>query len=625
MKNELPTNWIEVNFENIADATDFVANGSFKSLSDNVTQTKIPDYAILVRLSDYSKKWNGNFRYVTKSSYEFLSKSSLLPGDLFIANVGYPGKLFLMPDLGMPMTIGPNGLRIRSKIFSSNVFLSYYYRSPQGKKILNSIVSGTAQQKFNKTGLRKSSVLLPTFAEQQRIVVKLDELFGHLDVLKTRLKNIPQILKNFRQAVLTQAVTGKLTEEWRVGKELEDADLYLGRIYKSRVNYQIGVEKVYSDKGLNAPRKPSQSILDGSHIPISIPKLWKEVRLGDLIVDLTDYHANGSYVKLKANVTLKEEEDYACMIRSTNFEKNNFEDLLIYIDEKAYNFMHRSKLFGGEILISKIGNAGSVYLMPNLNRPASLAMNLFALRVNELVDNKFLYYYLISNSGSNLINKYVRGVATKSIDKISVRSVMVGLPSEEEQTEIVKRVEHLFAKADAIEAQYLSLKTKIDSLPQAILAKAFKGELVEQLDTDGDAKVLLEEIKKLKAEATKRPKKRVKPKPKRKKIIDISFESGVIDSSKISGKGFKVNVDAKYNSRLYNRVDTIVKSKLFIWLLDQPDNKTFEFDLLKAQVAMPYQVLSEQVIELLDLTSEGMRPGIKRVYENDKMTFQKII
>ena len=63
----------------------------------------------------------------------------------------------------------------------------------------------------------------------------------------------------------------------------------------------------------------------------------------------------------------------------------------------------------------------------------------------------------------------------------------IHLPSFEEQTEIVRRVESLFAKADAIEAKYKTLKVQIDNLPQALLAKAFKGELVEQLDTDGDA------------------------------------------------------------------------------------------------------------------------------------------
>jgi type I restriction enzyme S subunit len=75
---------------------------------------------------------------------------------------------------------------------------------------------------------------------------------------------------------------------------------------------------------------------------------------------------------------------------------------------------------------------------------------------------------------------------------------MIGLPSLKEQQEIVSRVESLFAKADAIEKQYETLKSKIESLPQAILHKAFKGELTEQLDTDGDARELLREIEGLK-------------------------------------------------------------------------------------------------------------------------------
>lgn len=66
--------------------------------------------------------------------------------------------------------------------------------------------------------------------------------------------------------------------------------------------------------------------------------------------------------------------------------------------------------------------------------------------------------------------------------------------------EILNRVESLLAKADAIEAQYTQLKTKIENLPQAILAKAFKGELVEQLESDGDAKELLKEIEVLRGE-----------------------------------------------------------------------------------------------------------------------------
>jgi type I restriction enzyme S subunit len=86
----------------------------------------------------------------------------------------------------------------------------------------------------------------------------------------------------------------------------------------------------------------------------------------------------------------------------------------------------------------------------------------------------------------------------------------------EEQKEIVRRVDALFAKADAIEQGYERLKTQIEQLPQAILAKAFKGELVPQLPSDGDAQALLEEIKQLK-EAAAQAKKKSKKKPRTKK------------------------------------------------------------------------------------------------------------
>ncbi len=113
---------------------------------------------------------------------------------------------------------------------------------------------------------------------------------------------------------------------------------------------------------------------------------------------------------------------------------------------------------------------------------------------------EYLFYYMLSEQFLG----YATTAGTRSvlpkINQKGLSKIPILVPSKEEQTEIVKRVEYLFAKADTIETQYQSLKTKIDSLPQAILAKAFKGELVEQLESDGSAEVLLEEIKRLKAE-----------------------------------------------------------------------------------------------------------------------------
>ena len=82
--------------------------------------------------------------------------------------------------------------------------------------------------------------------------------------------------------------------------------------------------------------------------------MGSKVKLGNLLSLLTDYHANGAYKKLKENVELFDEPDYAVMIRTTNFEQNNFDSNLKYISEHAYNFLEKSKVKAGDIIMNKI-------------------------------------------------------------------------------------------------------------------------------------------------------------------------------------------------------------------------------------------------------------------------------
>lgn len=160
---------------------------------------------------------------------------------------------------------------------------------------------------------------------------------------------------------------------------------------------------------------------------------WDTIKLGDYIETLTDYHANGAYKKLKANVELKYKSDYALMIRTLNFEQNNFNSNLIWVNETEYNFLSKSKVYPDDIIMNKIANAGSVYIMPNLNRPVSLAMNLFLIRFKEL-DQKFMYYLMKTNE--LYIKSFANGVATQSITKDAVRNLEFEIPSKTTQKRI---------------------------------------------------------------------------------------------------------------------------------------------------------------------------------------------
>ncbi|KJH82107.1 specificity determinant HsdS [Pseudomonas fluorescens] len=83
------------------------------------------------------------------------------------------------------------------------------------------------------------------------------------------------------------------------------------------------------------------------------------------------------------------------------------------------------------------------------------------------------------------------------------RELPIPVPPVAEQTEIVRRVDQLFAFADQLEAKVISAQSRINHLTQSILAKAFRGELVPQDPNDEAASMLLERIKAQRAAAPK--------------------------------------------------------------------------------------------------------------------------
>ena len=188
--------------------------------------------------------------------------------------------------------------------------------------------------------------------------------------------------------------------------------------------------------------------------------------LKDEISVLTDFHANGSYEAISEVFELLDEPNFAYMVRTTDLETNNFSDNVKYITKKAYNFLSKSQVFGGELLINKIGTPGKSYLMPYLNRPTSLGMNLFLIRTNEnsCINEKFLYIYFNTNFGLKIINRKINGTVPLTIDKAAIRSLYVPKFESDFIYEISSLVDKVFdleleAKSMYRQAELLLLDT----------------------------------------------------------------------------------------------------------------------------------------------------------------------
>ena len=167
--------------------------------------------------------------------------------------------------------------------------------------------------------------------------------------------------------------------------------------------------------------------------------------MGEYLTVLTDFSSNGSYKTLDTGVSMYDEPNYAWMVRTTDLESGDMSSIK-YIDEKAYELLSKSKIFGGEIIMNKIGSAGKVYLMPEINMPASLGRNAFMFRYDERINVLFMYYLLTSEYGKGEIQQYVRGAVTKTITKDDSRAIMIIVPPIELQNEFadfVKQVDKL--------------------------------------------------------------------------------------------------------------------------------------------------------------------------------------
>ena len=284
--------------------------------------------------------------------------------------------------------------------------------------------------------------------EQRRIADKLDTVLTRVDVLNDRLARITPLLKRFRQSVLAAATSGRLTEDWR-------AEM------KSLVEWStVSLGEVAEDFSYGSAAKSSKT----GAIPV--------LRMGNI--------QNGSL---------------------------DWSDLVYTIDEAE---IKKYRLCSGDVLFNRTNSpelVGKTAVFDGL-RDAIYAGYLIRVKCSDKLNPYFLNYCLGSPAGREYCWQVKSdGVSQSNINAKKLAAFEFGLPSREEQTEIVRRVEILFAYADRLEARLQTARTAADRLTPALLAKAFRGELVPQDPNDEPATELLRRLREARAaEVSAKPK-----------------------------------------------------------------------------------------------------------------------
>ncbi len=368
------------------------------------------------------------------------SKQKVAPGDLLLCKINprINRVWFVGENSGREQIASSEWIVIRNKELNTT-FLKYFFSEQSFRDLLCSEVTGVggsltrAQPKKVATYKLK----IPPLNEQKCIAKKLDELLATVESIKTRLDNAPTIIKRFRQSILSAATSGKLTEEWRGenGVSEEWDELTVGDVSK------VGTG--------NTPLKSNTSFYENGDIP------W-----------LTSSVTGSPYV-----------------IEADKFVTQTA------IDEC------RLKLYDkGTLLVAMYGEGKTRGQVTELTFPASINQACAAIVIDEdKIEKAYLKMRLQENYTE--IRMLAEGGNQPNLNLSKVRSITVPIPSKEEQIEIVSQVESFFALVDTLEEKIEAAKKRVDKLTQSILAKAFRGELVEQNPDDESAEKLLERIR----------------------------------------------------------------------------------------------------------------------------------
>ncbi|MBU1194175.1 MAG: restriction endonuclease subunit S [Proteobacteria bacterium] len=306
---------------------------------------------------------------------------------------------------------------------------------------------------------------IPPKEDQSNILLKLEKEQNSLNELATENQNQSSYLTKLRQAILQEAIEGKLTADWRKENPVRKGDL----------DFDAGalLEKIKAEKeklfkeGKIKKEKFQESILEHE---LEIPSAWTLPMLGEISKQITDgTHQTPTYT------TAGEIFLSAQNVKPFRFMPENYK----LISEKAFHEYRKNKIPEiGDLLIGRVG--AGIGETAVIDREIDFA---FYVSLGMVKTFKELtipdYLSIVSNSPYGV--RYSKGnissggVSAGNYNLGRIRSLKVPLPSLAEQQTIVDRVEKLLSMVDELEKQVSEREEQSEQLMQAVLREAFEG------------------------------------------------------------------------------------------------------------------------------------------------------
>lgn len=434
---EIPENWCWCRLEDIC----LVKGG--KRIPAGCTLTDIDTGHKYIRVADMK---NGsviveNVKYITDEIHDKIKAYKISKDDVYITVAGTIGDSGIIPDELDNANLTENADKLVLFNGINKYCLHFFLSSGFFQEQISDAITKVGQPKLAITRIQNFLLPLPPLSVQNAIVAKLEQVLPLVDAYENALLQKEELKSalpdKIKKAILQEAITGKLTENWRKSATIkESGKQLLYRIIEERNAKALAEweEKVKTNPKAKKPVPVVTSEIGEEEIPFEVPESWCWCRIDDLFA-----HNSGKALNKSENKVGTELEYITTSNLYWNyFELDNLKTMLFKNEE-----IEKCTVKKGDLLVCEGGEVGRSAIW-NYDRTVCIQNHIHRLRAYDSKLNVLFYYHVMYLfKESKVIDNYAKGIGIKGLSSNALGSIIVPLPPLEEQQEIVKKVEEL--------------------------------------------------------------------------------------------------------------------------------------------------------------------------------------
>lgn len=426
----IPKEWDVKRLKNLC-----VSSNSLIADGDWIESQDISDegirYYTTGNIGDGVFKEQGN-GFITESTFDKLKCTPVYPGDLVFSRLNVPiGRSCIIPNIYPICVVAVDNVIVRPDSSYDKQYLMYVSMCPGYQETNMLIARGTTMQRMSRTQLEIIYLPIPPLPEQQRIASYLDKKCGEIDELIALQEKMIAQLTEYKQAVITEAVTKGLDPN---AKLVPSGIEWIGRI----------------------------------------PEGWKTCRLKDCACVVLG--------KMLMSNTPKGQETQYTFERYLKSKNIGWLELILDngIDEMWFNQEEKNAylLRDGDIVMNEGGDIGKVALWKNQPYDCYIQNSVHKITVGSTIDNHFLLYTLYFASAKGYLKSIVNQISIAHLTKEKLQNTPITLPPLPEQHSIAA---YLDTKCSEINSLIALKRQKIESLnayKKSIIYEAVTGKTI---------------------------------------------------------------------------------------------------------------------------------------------------